>query len=100
MNNKIIELLADRNIINEKIINLVKEEIENLPYKVNDKCININTNEIFWIYDIRPTLLNNIIPNGHFTIYINPPKCDGMRSNRKKVLYYADCDIKKLEDQQ
>lgn len=31
MNNKIIGLLADRNIINENIIRLVKEDIKSLP---------------------------------------------------------------------
>ena len=98
MNNKIIGLLADRNIINENIINLVKKDIEMLPYKVGDKCVNMKTGEVFWISDIRPTLLNSITPNGHFTIYINPPKSDGTRSAKKRILYYSDCDIKKLEE--
>lgn len=47
MNNKIIGLLADRNIINENIIRLVNEDIKSIPYKKDDKCINIKTKEVF-----------------------------------------------------
>ena len=98
MNNKISSLLAERRIINFNIIKLVKEDIKSLPYKIGDKCINTKTNEVFWIHDIRPTLLNGITPNGHFTIYVNPPKNDGTRSAKKRILYYEYQDIKKLED--
>lgn len=98
MNNKIIDLLADRRIINENIIRLVNEDIKSLPYKKDDKCINIKTKEVFWIHDIRPTLLNCFWPTGDFTITVNPPKKDGTRSARKRILYYEFQDIKKLED--
>lgn len=98
MNNKIIGLLADRNIINENIIRLVNEDIKSLPYKKDDKCINTKTKEVFWIHDIRPTLLNGFMPNGDFTIYVNPPKNDGTRSAKKRILYYEYQDIKNLED--
>jgi hypothetical protein len=97
MNNKIIDLLA-RRIINENIIKLVNEDIKSIPYKKDDKCINIKTKEVFWIHDIRPTLLNGRTPNGHFTIYVNPPKKDGTRSAKKRILHYEYQDIKKLED--
>lgn len=98
MNNKISSLLAERRIINFNIIKLVKEDIKSLPYKIGDKCINTKTKEVFWIHDICPTLLNGITPNGHFTIYVNPPKNDGTRSARKRILYYEFQDIMKLED--
>lgn len=98
MNNKIIGLLVDRNIINENIIRLVNEDIKSLPYKKDDKCINLKTKEVFWIYDIRPTLLNGFMPNGDFTVIVNPPKNDGTRSAKKRILYYEYQDIKKLED--
>lgn len=98
MNNKIIDLLADRRIINENIIRLVNEDIKSLPYKKDDKCINLKTKEVFWIHDIRPTLLNGFWPNGDFTITVNPPKKDGTRSARKRILYYEFQDIMKLED--
>lgn len=98
MNNKIIDLLADRRIINENIIRLVNEDIKSLPYKKDDKCINLKTKEVFWIHDIRPTLLNSFWPTGDFTITVNPPKKDGTRSARKLILYYEFQDIKKLED--
>lgn len=98
MNNKIMSLLAERRIINFNIIKLVKEDIKSLPYKIGDKCINTKTKEVFWIHDICPTLLNGITPNGHFTIYVNPPKNDGTRSARKRILYYEFQDIMKLED--
>lgn len=93
-----MSLLAERRIINFNIIKLVKEDIKSLPYKIGDKCINTKTKEVFWIHDIRPTLLNGITPNGHFTIYVNPPKNDGTRSARKRILYYEFQDIMKLED--
>lgn len=98
MNNKIIDLLADRRIINENIIRLVNEDIKSLPYKKDDKCINLKTKEVFWIHDIRPTLLNGFWPNGDFTITVNPLKKDGTRSARKRILYYEFQDIMKLED--
>ena len=98
MNNKIIGLLADRNIINENIIRLVNEDIKSIPYKKDDKCINIKTKEVFWIHDIRPILLNGFMPNGDFTVIVNPPKNDGTRSAKKRILYYEYQDIKKLED--
>lgn len=97
MNNKIIGLLADRNIINENIIRLVNEDIKSLPYKKDDKCINLKTKDVFWIHDIRPTLLNGFMPNGDFTVIVNPPKNDGTRSAKKRILYYEYQDIKKLE---
>nr|DAU38314.1 MAG TPA: hypothetical protein [Caudoviricetes sp.] len=98
MNNKISSLLAERRIINFNIIKLVKEDIKSLPYKIGDKCINTKTKEVFWIHEIRPTLLNGFWPNGDFTITVNPPKKDGTRSARKRILYYEFQDIKKLED--
>ena len=98
MNNKIIDLLAYRRIINETIIRLVNEDIKSLPYNKDDKCINTKTKEVFWIHDICPTLLNGITPNGDFTICVNPPKNDGTRSAKKRILYYEYQDIKKLED--
>lgn len=98
MNNKIIGLLADRRIINENIIRLVNEDIKSLPYKKDDKCINLKTKDVFWIHDIRPTLLNGFMPNGDFTVIVNPPKNDGTRSAKKRILYYEYQDIKKLED--
>jgi hypothetical protein len=98
MNNKIIDLLADRRIINENIIRLVNEDIKSLPYKKDDKCINLKTKDVFWIHDIRPTLLNGFMPNGDFTVIVNPPKKDGTRSAKKRILYYEYQDIKKLED--
>jgi hypothetical protein len=98
MNNKISSLLAERRIINFNIIKLVKEDIKSLPYKIGDKCINTKTKEVFWIHDIRPTLLNCFWPTGDFTITVNPPKKDGTRSARKRILYYEFQDIKKLED--
>lgn len=98
MNNKIIGLLADRRIINFNIVKLVEEDIKNLPYKKGDKCINTKTKEVFWIHDIYPTLWNGFMPNGHFTITINPPKKDGTRSARKRILHYEYQDIMKLED--
>lgn len=98
MNNKIIDLLADRRIINENIIRLVNEDIKSLPYKKDDKCINLKTKDVFWIHDIRPTLLNGFMPNGDFTVIVNPPKNDGTRSAKKRILYYEYQDIKKLED--
>lgn len=97
MNNKIIDLLADRRIINENIIRLVNEDIKSLPYKKDDKCINLKTKDVFWIHDIRPTLLNGFMPNGDFTVIVNPPKNDGTRSAKKRILYYEYQDIKKLE---
>lgn len=97
MNNKIIDLLADRRIINENIIRLVNEDIKSLPYKKDDKCINTKTKEVFWIHDIHPTLLNGFMPNGDFTVIVNPPKNDGTRSAKKRILYYEYQDIKKLE---
>lgn len=97
MNNKIIDLLADRRIINENIIRLVNEDIKSLPYKKDDKCINLKTKEVFWIHDIRPTLLNGFMPNGDFTVIVNPLKNDGTRSAKKRILYYEYQDIKKLE---
>lgn len=98
MNNKIIDLLAYRRIINETIIRLVNEDIKSLPYKKDDKCINTKTKEVFWIYDIRPALLNGFMPNGYFNVIVNPPRKDGTRSAKKRILYYGYQDIKKLED--
>lgn len=98
MNNKIIGLLADRRIINENIIRLVNEDIKSLPYKKDDKCINTKTKEVFRIHDIRPALLNGFMPNGDFNVIVNPPRKDGTRSAKKRILYYGYQDIKKLED--
>lgn len=49
MNNKIIDLLADRRIINENIIRLVNEDIKSIPYKKDEDVFDTFTeNGLFY----------------------------------------------------
>ena len=80
------------NDANNQIYSDVKEYIEGLPFKVDDKisCIRCN---VCWISSIRPNGCT-----GFIEIRVNPAKKDGTRSNREFVLNGCNRDsIKKID---
>lgn len=73
----------------------VKEYIESLPYKVDDK-VSCRRCDVCWIASIVPEKHNNLFA-GDIEVRVNPAKKDGTRSNREFVLYYGEIDsIKKI----
>lgn len=73
----------------------VKEYIESLPYKVDDK-VSCRRCDVCWVTSIVPEKFNNRFTGG-IEVRVNPAKKDGTRSNREFVLYYGEKDsIKKI----
>ena len=70
----------------------VKEYIESLPYKVDDKISCIGC-DVCWISSIRPNG-----STGFVEIRVNPAKKDGTRSNREFVLHGYNRDSIKTID--
>lgn len=80
------------NDANNQIYSDVKEYIESLPYKVDDKISCIRC-DVCWISSIRPNG-----STGFVEIRVNPAKKDGTRSNREFVLNgYNRDSIKKID---
>lgn len=74
----------------------VKEYIESLPYKVDDK-VSCRRCDVCWITSIVPEKYRNRF-TGDIEVRINPAKKDGTRSNREFVLFYGEIDsIKKID---
>lgn len=89
-----VKVAKQQSIINDannQICSDVKEYIESLPYKVDDKISCIRC-DICWISSIRPNG-----STGFVEVRINPAKKDGTRSNREFVLCSMEIDsIKKI----
>lgn len=74
----------------------VKEYIESLPYKVDDKISCIRC-DVCWISSIVPKKGYSGY-TGEIEVRINPAKKDGTRSNREFVLLSMEVDnIKKID---
>ena len=73
-----------------EINSFVKEYINSLPIKVDDKCKDSN-GKVCWIDSIEPTRLSSYF--GLVDVRVNYAKKDGTRSNRTQNLY---CDLNEL----
>ena len=73
-----------------EINSFVKEYINSLPIKVDDKCKDSN-GKVCWIASIEPTRLSSYF--GLVDVRVNYAKKDGTRSNRTQNLY---CDLNEL----
>ena len=74
----------------------VKEYIESLPYKVDDKISCIRC-DVCWITSIVPKQRYGNY-TGEIEVRINPSKKNGTRSNREFVLWSMEIDsIKKID---
>lgn len=81
---------------NNQIYSDVKEYIEGLPFKVNDK-VRCSRFDICWITSIVPQKGYSGY-NGEIEVRINPAKKDGTRANREFVLWSMEIDsIKKID---
>ena len=72
-----------------EINSFVKEYINSLPIKVDDKCKDSN-GKVCWIASIEPRSSSYF---GFVDVRVNYAKKDGTRSNRTQNLY---CSIKEL----
>lgn len=98
MNKEILRLLSEREAVNNEIIKCVKQEIENLPFAVDDQCINMASacRDWFWISKIEPEVLNHNVPTGCIDIRVNYPRKDGSRSLKETRFILDISAIKKM----
>lgn len=81
---------------NNQIYSDVKEYIEGLPFKVNDK-VRCSRFDICWIISFVPCK-NNGIYDGKIQVRVNPSKKEGTRSHREYLIYSWEVDsIKKID---
>lgn len=81
---------------NNQIYSDVKEYIEGLPFKVNDK-VRCSRFDICWIISFVPCKSNGNY-DGKIHVRVNPSKKDGTRSHREYLLYSWEFDsIKKID---